>query len=374
MRRRDGHFQSPRGREYRLQYQGEEWELDKALFIRFKRFSLHLGAAITLTAVLSSPLMAAQQTLSNGLTVDIYGAEQLRDRLTTIGGVPAIPLDGGRYLSVITDINDPSIYNKGDGAFHAFDRESVLSSLSDISHLQMSDLSVTVYILPFPRRNLLVSSTSGAEVFLSPHVLDIDPAISAYIVAHEVGHAFHNAFLPDGSRAWDTYRHIRGIANDLKYADNASHPYRPKEIFAEDFRVLFGGTEARFSGGIENPELASPIAVRGLEAFLARLGTEEMAVGRSVVAAAFPNPFNPETHLRLTVPQEVIDTGEDIAVRIYDVRGALVQDLYSGAAASQMNLLWDGTDRAGNRVASATYYALVRSGESRQTVKLVLLK
>ena len=30
---------------------------------------------------------------------------------------------------------------------------------------------------------LLVSSTSGAELFLSPHVLDIDPYVAAYIIA-----------------------------------------------------------------------------------------------------------------------------------------------------------------------------------------------
>ena len=53
---------------------------------------------------------------------------------------------------------------------------------------------------------VLVSSTSGAELFLSPHVLDIDPSVAAYIIAHELGHAFHNRFMPDGSPAWDEYR------------------------------------------------------------------------------------------------------------------------------------------------------------------------
>lgn len=344
--------------------------MDKALFIRYRKFPAALLAGLLMVLPASA---AAVQVLSNGLAVNIVGADELGNRLTTIGGSPAIPLDDGRYLSVITDIDDPAIYNKGDGEFHPFDTDLVRVALAEISHPHLSQLSITVYILPYPRRNVLVSSTSGNEVFLSPHVLDIDPAISAYIVTHEAGHAFHNRFMPQGSSAWDTYRRVRGITDEVKYADDASHPYRPREIFAEDFRVLFGGTSARFSSSIENPELAEPTFVTGLKSFFEHIGGAR-AAGPAVVAAAFPNPFNPETHLRLTVPQALVDTGQNVAVRIYDVRGALVQDLYSGAATSEMSLHWDGRDRSGNRVASATYYAVVRAGESRQTVKLVLLK
>jgi hypothetical protein len=41
-----------------------------------------------------------------------------------------------------------------------------------------------------------------------------------------------------------------------------SHAQRPREIFAEDFRYLFGSDEAVFSGGIENDELSPPTRSR----------------------------------------------------------------------------------------------------------------
>ena len=46
---------------------------------------------------------------------------------------------------------------------------------------------------------------------------------------------------------------------------------RPHEIFAEDFRALFGGPTANYSGTIENPGLVHPGAVPGLAAFFLNL-------------------------------------------------------------------------------------------------------
>jgi len=35
---------------------------------------------------------------------------------------------------------------------------------------------------------------------------------------------------------------------------------------------------------------------------------------------------------------------------------------------------WDGTDMRGTQVASGTYYAQIRTGAQKQTLKLVMLK
>jgi hypothetical protein len=209
-------------------------------------------------------------TFANGLTVAVYSPAYLRERMTTLDGEPAIQIDEFRTLPVITDPDDPAIVNKGDGAFHAFSVDRVVATLQGIEHRSMG-FRVNVYLLPYPRRTLLVSSTVGMEVFLSPHTLEIDPAIAAYIVAHELGHAFHNRFLPDGSESWSDYRRLRGIEDAAKFNESASHAYRPKEIFAEDFRALFGGPLARSLGGVENPELSSPESVYGLDRFFSRV-------------------------------------------------------------------------------------------------------
>ncbi|HEU4929004.1 MAG TPA: hypothetical protein VFU38_04180, partial [Candidatus Krumholzibacteria bacterium] len=208
--------------------------------------------------------------LANGLSATVYSADYLAQRVVASEVGAAIQLDDDRLVPVITDIADPSIVNKGDGEFHPFSSDAVLSTLRALEYRALR-MSIRVYLLPYPRRSLLVSSTSGAELFLSPHVLDIDPHVAAYIVAHELGHAFHNRFMPEGSPAWDEYRRLRGIDGDTRFHDSATHAYRPKEILAEDFRVLFGGPAAYFGGMIENTELAGPEDVPGLRSFFIRV-------------------------------------------------------------------------------------------------------
>ena len=316
-----------------------------------------------------------QYSLSNGLDVTVYHSEALASRLTWQGGDAIIPLDDGRYLSVITDISDPTIYNKGDGQFHPFSPDRVLEVLKGISHAKM-ELNVTVYLLPYPRRNLLVSSTSGNTIFLSPHVREIHPAVCAYIVAHELGHVFHNAYMHEGSPLWDDYMWIRGITNTNVFYARATHAYRPREIFAEDFRVLFGGEEAAFGGRIENTSLPAPAEVAGLFEFMADIGGEVVVViGPKVRATNYPNPFNPETEIRIVVPANILAARERMTVRVYDVTGALVKQLYSDVPSGEnLYMHWDGRDHNGTAVASANYFALIEAGDARTTLKLLLLK
>lgn len=319
-------------------------------------------------------LQPQEYRLPNGLEVALFDSDELASRLKWINGVPTIPLDDGRYVRVIDDINDPSIYNKGDGAFHPFDEDQVIEVLKGISHPNLS-IRVVVYLLPYPRRGLLLSSTSDNVVFLSPHVLDIPSEVCAYIVAHEIGHVFHNAYMPDGSGSWDRFRQIRGITDTQKYSDTSSHAYRPREIFAEDFRVFFGGPVAAFGGQVENPELAPPLTVPGLRLFMQKIGGTPVALYPKVRASSYPNPFNPETEIRIVLPEALVKTHETVTVRIYDVCGALVRELYSDVPFNgSLYVRWDGRDHFGNAVASAHYFALIEAGGARTTLKLVLLK
>jgi hypothetical protein len=334
-----------------------------------------VGLAVMATSVgagSDARAAATQMGFGNGLRATVYSADDLAARLTTYAGSAAILLPDGRYLPVITDINDPAIYNKGDGSFHPFSSAMLERVLAAVEHPRMA-LEVRVYLLPYPRRNVLVSSTSGNELFLSPHVLDIDPSVGAYIIAHELGHAFHNRFMPEGSSAWTDYRRLRGIQDTSKYYDTASHAYRPREIFAEDFRVLFGGAEAAFDGRIENTEIASPDVIPGLDSFMIGLATARGREAR-IAATSYPNPFNPETEIRIGIPVDLAERGERVTVRVYDVTGALVRTLHEGRASDELTVGWDGRDATGNRVASATYYAAIEVGQERQTLKLVLLK
>lgn len=329
--------------------------------------------AISILALLPAAAYATPEHFqyANGISATVVTAEDLAARLTTYQGSPAIQLPDGRMLPVITDVSDPSIYNKGDGRFHAFTPGLVDHVLGSIRHPHLP-LEARIYILPYPRRGVLASSTSGNEVFLSPHVLDIEPVVAAYVIAHELGHVFHNKFMPAGSSRWNEYRALRGISNESTFNDLGAHAYRPREIFAEDFRVLFGGDDAYFGGHVENTAIREPGSVPGLSDFYVR-AAQNAELRQRITATSSPNPFNPETEIRVALAPDASVT-DPVSVRVYSVTGALVRDLYDGVATGDFSVRWDGTDTRGTQVASGTYYAQIRTGAQKQTLKLVMLK
>jgi hypothetical protein len=310
--------------------------------------------------------------LANGIEATIYSSVYLEKR---VGSDEVLQLNDGRYFDIIMDINDPSVINKGDGSFHPFVEEDVIRALEEINYPDLK-LSFDIYLLPYPRRNLLISSAGEREIFLSPHVLEIPINVTSYIVTHEVGHVFQFLNLPNRDvENWSKYKQLRGITNTGKFSPNGPHAYRPKEIFAEDFRVLFGGEAAKYDGVIENPELVPPTVVAGLEEFFTSLRPAVFEPKTIVALSNSPNPFNPFTEICVKLGDEFSPGLDRLSIRIYDVTGALVKTLYSGVPGGrEVRMKWDGTSDDGNRVASATYFALVRTGNEQMTTKLLLIK
>jgi len=75
--------------------------------------------------------------------------------------------------------------------------------------------------------------------------------------------------------------------------------------------------------------------------------TPEILIGKS-----YPNPFNDST----TIPIMLIQN-QKIQLSVYDLRGNLVKNLYSGEMPMGLNeIRWDGTNNFGNTVAAGTYY------------------
>jgi hypothetical protein len=311
---------------------------------------------------------------SSGINATIYTADYLTQRVTAVSASRGlIVVDGSSGIGVITDIGDELIHNKGDGAFHSYDVRDVIEALREVD-LPGLTLDVEIMVLPFPREDVLVSSANGDRIFLSPQVVEVTRENAAYVVTHEVGHVFQERYLPglNGTRGAN-YRHLRGIEDDTRFHAYAVHMDRPSEIFAEDFRVLWGGQLAYFDGRIENADLTPPAAVPGLEAFFRSLVATPGA-GAIVGLASYPNPFNPSTELTVTLDPDLVGSGP-IAIRIYDVRGGLVRELMTAdATSSEIRVRWDGLDQRGQRVASAMYFGVVDFAGERRTQKLLLVK
>ncbi|MBD3347641.1 MAG: T9SS type A sorting domain-containing protein [Candidatus Eisenbacteria bacterium] len=97
----------------------------------------------------------------------------------------------------------------------------------------------------------------------------------------------------------------------------------------------------------------------------------EGLASRPSVDHNYPNPFNPRTTIRYTVPRP----GTRVQVEIYDLAGRLIRTLVSGEkAAGEHAAVWTGADGSGRRAASGVYFYRVQIGEYRTERKMLLLK
>src|SRR5438094_768111 len=63
--------------------------------------------------------------------------------------------------------------------------------------------------------------------------------------------------MPDGDRRWSEYRRLHEIGDASRYSHISEHADRTQESFDEDFRALFGGATACYSGTVENTSLTA---------------------------------------------------------------------------------------------------------------------
>jgi hypothetical protein len=83
-----------------------------------------------------------------------------------------------------------------------------------------------------------------------------------------------------------------------------------------------------------------------------------------------PNPFNPTTIIRFTVPED-----SPVKLVVYDVAGRHVRTLVNDRRrADHYDVTWDGKDTNGRSVASGVYFYRIQAGRHTATKKMVMLK
>jgi hypothetical protein len=84
----------------------------------------------------------------------------------------------------------------------------------------------------------------------------------------------------------------------------------------------------------------------------------------------YPNPFNPGTTIRFSLPE-----AREVRVAVYDVEGRLVRSLINGLKPAGINQVpWDGIDNEGSPVASGIYFVRLTGAGQLATRKIVLVK
>ena len=89
----------------------------------------------------------------------------------------------------------------------------------------------------------------------------------------------------------------------------------------------------------------------------------------------YPNPFNPSTTIRFSVPAQFTENGERVELVIFDASGRTIRTLFAeNGVHGDFTLRWDGRDDTGTTVASGIYYARLMAGAYVKTMKMVLMK
>ena len=84
----------------------------------------------------------------------------------------------------------------------------------------------------------------------------------------------------------------------------------------------------------------------------------------------FPNPFNPGTTIRVSIPVE-----SRVSVKIFDVLGREVRTLLSGLQPAGVHeVVWDGRNAVGEVMPSGIYFYTMTAGDFFETRKMLLLR
>lgn len=310
---------------------------------------LALGIVATLLALATTALAARASELSgrsgNAAGLRIVGPERvLSESCEWRGGVPWLVLPGGLEYELVATVDDPAITNRGDGRFHPFDPAEVARAFTDVRY-PLGGVHADVILLPYPRRSGLESAAAPGLILLSPGTRAIPAEQQHAEAVHELGHVVQYQRLPDTDVAgWAHYRAIRGIEDASIFSAHAPHADRPHEIFAEDFRALFGGALANYSGSIENAELDPPTMVAGLERFLLELAD---AAPIAHTLGAWPNPARGSVAFARP--------GAAVPLDVFDVAGRRVATLAPWASGTHVEWRWDGRDTDGRAVVGVVF-------------------
>jgi len=96
----------------------------------------------------------------------------------------------------------------------------------------------------------------------------------------------------------------------------------------------------------------------------------ETPLVRNLAMSIAPNPFNPMTKIRFSLP-----AAGAVELRVFDASGRLVTTLASEVmGAGEHTVVWNGTDSSGRGVASGVYFSSLRTDAGSLLQKMLLMK
>ncbi len=149
-----------------------------------------------------------------------------------------------------------------------------------------------------------------------------------------------------------------GIEGDESFAGYGLYRVAVKGQMPEMGRWFYGSTLIKVKG--EEPSKIPDAEPK----------TELQAPDAFGLSQNFPNPFNPETQISYSLPQDA-----HVTLTIFNIVGQKVKTLVDELQdAGYKTIHWDGKNDSGNEVSSGIYFYRIQAGDYSQTKRMVLLE
>jgi hypothetical protein len=190
-------------------------------------------------------------------------------------------------------------------------------------------------------------------------VASTDASIAAWMYELGDGYLRLTWAVSGEIREWDLYRQLDGgeyelIAAALSMEESGSVTFTDRMV-EEGLTYKYRLEVAGGGASVETEAIEVPVA-------------------RAKLYQNHPNPFNPSTTIAFTVPGGS-GAKQNVALNVYDLRGALVKSLVNGpVAGGRHEVSWNGTNNNGKQVASGVYFTQFASGGYKSVKKMILLR
>jgi len=190
---------------------------------------------------------------------------------------------------------------------------------------------------------------TAAEIF---QIVLYDPSVQEYATASGNGIIQVNYQVISNPDDDDNYSTI-GI-EDLYQEDGVLYSYA--NIYPASATELQNGLAIKYT-------TEAPDTFTGNE-------ITDLVPSMPVLNANYPNPFNPETTISFSLPENT-----SIELAVYNIKGKKVKTLASGNMdAGDHESIWYGRDDDGKQVSSGVYFYKLKSDRHTTTKKCVLMK
>ncbi len=150
--------------------------------------------------------------------------------------------------------------------------------------------------------------------------------------------------------------------------DRTDHPEALPEQAA--YRYVITEYSAGQKGVAHNLDETASVQINNPQVKTLRISKKAIVPTSFAVSQNYPNPFNPRTEIRYSIPRE-----GKVEIIVYNALGQKVKTLVSRIKkAGSYQTVWDGTNAAGQAVASGVYMYRVTSGKNKAARKMILLR